>query len=114
VKTLAAAEHWIEQARHLANQGKLVEALNCCEQNLRSEPASADMFHLVGLLHDAAGRVHEAAEHYRKALYLDPQHAEALVHLAVALQKEGDARGAQRLFERANRQSGPGERKGGG
>jgi chemotaxis protein methyltransferase WspC len=47
-------------------------------------------------------------------LYLDPQHAEALVHLAVVLQKQGDAHGAQRLFERANRQLGPGESKGGG
>jgi chemotaxis protein methyltransferase WspC len=113
-KTAAATEHWIEQARRLANQGKLVEALACCEQNLRSQPASAETFHLIGLLHDAAGRVREAAEHYRKALYLDPQHPEALVHLAVALQKEGDARGAQRLFDRANRQSDPGESKGGG
>jgi chemotaxis protein methyltransferase WspC len=113
-KAMAATEHWIEQARHLANQGKLVEALTCCEQNLRSQPASAETYHLIGLLHDAAGRVREAAEHYRKALYLDPQHSEALVHLAVALQKEGDARGAARLFARANRQLGPGESKGNG
>jgi chemotaxis protein methyltransferase WspC len=113
-ETIAGAEHWIDQARNLANQGKLVEALKCCEQNLRSQPASADTFHLIGLLHDAAGRVREAAEHYRKALYLDPQHPEALVHLAVVLQKQGDAHGAQRLFERANRQLGPGESKGGG
>ncbi len=114
-KAMAAATgHWIEQARHLANQGKLVEALTCCEQNLRCQPASAETYHLIGLLHDAAGRVREAAEHYRKALYLDPQHSEALVHLAVALQKEGDARGAERLFGRANRQLGPGESKGNG
>jgi chemotaxis protein methyltransferase WspC len=113
-KPMAAPEHWIEQARHLANQGKLAEALKCCEQSLRSQPASAETFHLIGLLHDAAGRVREAAEHYRKALYLDPQHTQALVHLAVALQKEGDARGAERLLERANRQLGPGESKGNG
>jgi chemotaxis protein methyltransferase WspC len=113
-KTIAATEHWIEQARSLANQGNLVAALTCCEQNLRSQPASAETFHLIGLLHDAAGRVREAAEHYRKALYLDPQHPEALVHLAVALQKQGDAPGAQRLFDRANRRSVPGETKGSG
>jgi chemotaxis protein methyltransferase WspC len=112
-KASAGTEPWIERARDLANQGKLAEALTCCEQNLRSQPVSAETFHLLGLLHDAAGRVREAAEHYRKALYLDPRHAEALVHLAVALQKEGDARGAQRLFERANRQLGAGQSKGG-
>jgi chemotaxis protein methyltransferase WspC len=113
-KANPATEHWIEQARRLANEGKLAEALTCCESNLQSQPDSAEIFHLVGLLHDAAGRVREAAENYRKALYLDPRHPEALVHLAVALQKEGDARGAQRLFERANRQSRAGGSKGGG
>ncbi len=113
-ETIAATEHWIDQARRLANQGKLVEALTCCEHNLRTQSASAETCHLVGLLHDAAGRVREAAEHYRKALYLDPRHPEALVHLAVALQKEGDARGAQRLIERANRLSAPRESKSGG
>lgn len=112
--TVAATEHWMEQARHLANQGKLAEALKFCEQNLSSQPASADTFHLIGLLHDSAGRVNEAAEHYRKALYLDPRHPEALVHLAVALQKDGDAPGAQRLLERANRRLGSGEIEGNG
>jgi len=111
---VAASEPWIEQARRLADQGKLAEALSCCEQNSSAEAASAETFHLVGLLHDAGGRVREAAEHYRKALYLDPRHPEALIHLAVALQKEGDVRGAQRLFQRANRGSTPSENKRGG
>jgi chemotaxis protein methyltransferase WspC len=112
--TIPATEHWIERARSLANQGRLVDALTCCERNMPNQAASAETFHLLGLLHDAAGRVREAAEHYRKALYLDPRHPEALVHLAVALQKVGDARGAQRLFERANRHAAPGESSGGG
>jgi chemotaxis protein methyltransferase WspC len=101
----AASEHWMERARDLANQGKLVEALACCDDNLRSDSASAEAFYLIGLLHDAAGRGREAADHYRKALYLDPQHPEALAHLAVVLQKEGDAQGAKRLLDRANRHS---------
>jgi len=94
---------WIEEARRLANQGNLTAALKCCEDNSRDQPASAEAFYLIGMLHDAAGQVPKAAEHYRKALYLDPQHHEALVHLAVALQKGGDAPGAQRLLDRAHR-----------
>jgi chemotaxis protein methyltransferase WspC len=95
-----ASGHWMDRARELADQGKLVEALRCCEQNLHAEA-----LYLMGLLHDAAGRGREASDHYRKALYLDPQHLEALAHLAVVLQKEGDEHGARRLLERANRQS---------
>jgi chemotaxis protein methyltransferase WspC len=113
-KAPTGSGRWIEEARRLANQGKLNEALKLCEQNLRDQPASAEAFYMIGMLHDAAGEVRKAAEHYRKALYLDPQHHEALVHLAVALQKEGDARGAQRLFDRANRQSAAGAGKIGG
>ena len=113
-ETLEATVDWIEQARQLANQGKVTEALAYCEHHLRGAPASAETFHLIGLLHDAAGRVSEAAVHYRKALYLDPQHREALVHLAVVLQKEGDVHGARRLLARANRQLGRDENTGGG
>lgn len=108
-KIIAAPGHWIEEARRLANQGDLRAALECCEQNLAAQPVTAEGLHLAGMLHDAAGQVHKAAEHYRKALYLDPQHREALVHLAVALTKEGDANGAQRLFDRASRLSGEGQ-----
>ena len=110
-KPVAAPAPWIEEARRLANQGNLVEALRCCEQNLADQPASAEAFYLVGLLYEAAGQLHKAAEHYRKALYLEPRHREVLVHLAVALQKEGDARGAQRLFDRADRLLSQGESK---
>jgi chemotaxis protein methyltransferase WspC len=105
-KTIALPEHWLEAARRLANQGDLSAALKCCEQNLGGESSTAEGLHLAGVLHDAAGQVRKAAVHYRKALYLDPQHREALVHLAAALAKEGDARGAQRLLDRAKRLAG--------
>jgi chemotaxis protein methyltransferase WspC len=101
---LAPPAPWIDAARQLADQGNLIAALKCCELNLAKQPATAEGLHLAGMLHDAAGHLRQATEHYRKALYLDPRHHEALVHLAVALTKEGDSRGAQRLLDRANRQ----------
>jgi chemotaxis protein methyltransferase WspC len=36
-------------------------------------------------------------------LYLEPQHPEALMHLAALLQAQGDSAGARRLQERAAR-----------
>jgi chemotaxis protein methyltransferase WspC len=61
------------------------------------------VFYWLGLLSDVAGLTLEAQSHYRKALYLEPQHSEALMHLAALLQAQGDSAGARRLQERAAR-----------
>ncbi|MHA3735012.1 CheR family methyltransferase [Pseudomonas sp. Eth.TT006] len=87
----------------LANEGKSVEARAACEQYLRSHPPVAQVFYWLGLLSDVAGSALEAQNYYRKALYLEPQHPEALMHLAALLQAQGDSAGARRLQERAAR-----------
>lgn len=87
----------------LANEGKSAEARAACEQFLRSHPPVAQVFYWLGLLSDVAGSALEAQGYYRKALYLEPQHPEALMHLAALLQAQGDSAGARRLQERAAR-----------
>ncbi|MDR6957359.1 chemotaxis protein methyltransferase WspC [Pseudomonas brassicacearum] len=87
----------------LANSGKSAEARAACEQYLRSHAPAAQVFYWLGLLSDMAGSALEAQGYYRKALYLEPQHAEAQVHLAALLASQGDAAGARRLQERAAR-----------
>jgi chemotaxis protein methyltransferase WspC len=87
----------------LANEGKSAEARAACEQYLRSHEPVAQVFYWLGLLSDVAGSALEAQGFYRKALYLEPQHPEALVHLAALLASKGDAAGARRLQERAAR-----------
>ena len=90
----------------LANQGRLDEAMQRCEAFLRTFGPSVQAYHLMGLAHDATGSQRQAEQYYRKALYLDPDHHEALVHLAFLLEKQGDRAGAQRLHRRAKRASG--------
>ncbi|WP_338800903.1 CheR family methyltransferase [Pseudomonas sp. RSB 5.4] len=87
----------------LANEGKSAEARAACEQYLRSHEPVAQVFYWLGLLSDVAGAALEAQRYYRKALYLEPQHPEALMHLAALLQAQGDSAGARRLQERAAR-----------
>ena len=87
----------------LANEGKSAEARAACEQYLRSHEPVAQVFYWLGLLSDVAGMTLEAQGFYRKALYLEPQHPEALMHLAALLQSQGDSAGARRLQERAAR-----------
>ncbi len=93
----------LAQIAALANEGKGAEARAACEHYLRSHEPVAQVFYWLGLLSDVAGLSLEAQGFYRKALYLEPQHPEALMHLAALLQAQGDTAGARRLQERAAR-----------
>jgi len=97
------ADALLAQIAALANGGKSAEARAACEQYLRNHAPVAQVFYWLGLLSDMAGDALQAQGFYRKALYLEPQHAEALVHLAALLASQGDAAGARRLQERAAR-----------
>ncbi len=95
----------IEQARALADSGQLDAATQACRQLLKEHPANAEAHYLYALVSDAAGAPALAAQHYRKALYLDPRHHEALVQLALLLEHQGDLEGARRLRERLSRRA---------
>lgn len=98
----------LEKMRTLADAGKLREALQLGETLLRANGATTDVCYLIAVVADAAGEKKRAEEFYRKTLYLNPRHEEALAHLALLLEKSGDARGAAVLRARATR---AGERK---
>jgi chemotaxis protein methyltransferase WspC len=93
----------LDEAVRLANQGSLVEAATCCEQHVQRYGPSANAFHLLGLVRDAAGNPTDASRYYRKALYLDPEHHDTLVHFAFLVEQQGDRAGAQVLRNRARR-----------
>jgi chemotaxis protein methyltransferase WspC len=101
LSALPAAD--LSEATRLADQGHFVEAATCCEQHLRRCGPSAPAFYLMGLVRDATGNHGEAATYYRKALYLDPDHYDTQIHLALLLEKRGDPAGAQTLRNRAHR-----------
>ncbi len=87
----------------LANEGKSAEARAACERFLQARPPEAQVFYWLGLLSEVEGGTAQAQGFYRKALYLEPQHPEALAQLAALLAAQGDSAGARRLNERAAR-----------
>jgi chemotaxis protein methyltransferase WspC len=93
----------VAEILRLADQGRLVEAERGFVEYLQKHGPSAPAFYLMGLIRDASGNLADAVHYYRKALYLDPSHHEALLHLAFLLDKQGDAVGAQVLRTRALR-----------
>jgi chemotaxis protein methyltransferase WspC len=90
-------------AKQLADKGQLGEAAEICEVSLREQGPSARAFHLLGLIRDSAGDQHQASEFYRKALYLEPDHYDVLIHLALLKDKSGDSVAAKTLKNRAQR-----------
>jgi chemotaxis protein methyltransferase WspC len=100
-------ESGADEAIKLADQGHFAEASRCCEAQLLRQGPSAQVFHVLGLVRDASGNADDAAIYYRKALYLDPGHQDALVHLALLLEKQGLKSEAQTLWKRARRLAAP-------
>jgi chemotaxis protein methyltransferase WspC len=106
----AAALAGLAQIERLADAGQVADALAACAQQLQRFGPSAALFYWWGLLCDGERRSADAESYYRKALYLEPRHAEALAHLAALLAARGDRAGAQRLQQRLKQQ---GERRAG-
>lgn len=98
----ARVDTCLEHARQLADFGRLKEASAICEAHLIENGTSAEAYYLLGLVKDAADDP-EAITFYRKALYLDPNHYETLVHTSLWLEKSGDSAGAQTYKRRAER-----------
>ncbi|WP_432738652.1 CheR family methyltransferase [Maridesulfovibrio sp. FT414] len=93
----------IAKIRKIADQGRTAEALALCAEVLGQSGPEPDLYHLCGLLHEAEGNTSKAEEFYGKALYLEPQHLESLVHLALLLENRGETRRAGLLRNRLRR-----------
>jgi chemotaxis protein methyltransferase WspC len=98
-----SALHLLEQARQQADSGGLDDALASCQEQLTRFGPSADLYSLMGVVHQARGENDEAVRCYQRALYLEQEHAEALAHLMLLSQERGDAAQAERLRRRLDR-----------
>jgi chemotaxis protein methyltransferase WspC len=98
-----AAPSLLRTAAKLADEGRLAEAAQFCEEHLREHGSSTQAYYLLGLVRDNAGQPEEARKFYRKVLFLDPGHYEALLHFGFLARKCGDESEARALLERARR-----------
>lgn len=96
-------ENLLQQAARLADAGRLQEAAAVCERHISEAGETAQNVYLLGLIKDTLGAHPEAEKLYRKALYLDPNHIEALLHLASLRADENDEAQAKLLRSRARR-----------
>ncbi|MFO0928242.1 MAG: tetratricopeptide repeat protein [Gemmataceae bacterium] len=90
-------------AWRLADAGRYDEALNACRTVLAAGTPSADLFALLGVVHQAKGDPAEAIAAFTRALYLRPDHRDALIHLALLYQAQGQPQQAAAVRRRLAR-----------
>ncbi len=90
-------------ALNLANKGKLKAAKIICQEYLDQCGHTAQAFFLLGIIYDAANDVTRAEKLFRQTLFLDPNHEEALVFLALLTEKAGYISEARTIKKRLER-----------
>ncbi|RUR80875.1 CheR family methyltransferase [Chlorogloeopsis fritschii PCC 9212] len=95
--------NFLETAKTIADQGKLDEANQLCQNYLSQNPDCAEAYVLLGQVQQAMGQDEHAAQSFRKAIYLQPLHQEALIHLALLRENQGDVDSATLLWRRIQR-----------
>jgi chemotaxis protein methyltransferase WspC len=93
----------LNRAAELANVGRLDEAVAACERHLQQKSPTAPAYYLLGMIHQAAGDRSRAEDCFKKTLYLDPTHDEALLALALLSERRGDLEAAAGYRRRAER-----------
>lgn len=97
------AEDPVAGALRRANAGDLAGALARLEHARATCPPSPALFCALAAVLGASGRDAEVEGALTRALYLDPDHYEALVHLALVVEARGDLAHGRRLRARAAR-----------
>ena len=100
----ASAREVVADISRLAGAGRLADAIRVGELALADLGSDAELLAIMGVTYAALDDADRAETCYRRALYLDPTHTEALLHLALLLDARGDSPAGERLRARARRQ----------
>ncbi|MBK1987937.1 chemotaxis protein [Sphaerospermopsis aphanizomenoides BCCUSP55] len=93
----------LETAKALADQGHLPEAIELCNDYIKQNKVCVEAYVLLGQLQQAMGKNEDSLQSFQKAIYLQPTHQEALTHLALLKENQGDVVSANILWQRIQR-----------
>src|SRR5262249_6750545 len=96
----------LARARREADAGNFAEALRACLEAEARQGPTAQTEALLGILYQSRHEAQKAAHHFRRALYLDPDHREAIMHLMLLCEQAGDRVQAAALRGRLQRLEG--------
>ncbi|WP_367301837.1 tetratricopeptide repeat protein, partial [Janthinobacterium sp. GW458P] len=99
----AAPADLLAEARLLADRGQLREAGEKCHAHLARVPEAAEAYFMLGIINELAGKMDLADDYWRRCIYLQPDHYEALCHLSLLAERNGNHTAAATLKARAAR-----------
>ena len=106
-------EHLVEQANERFQLQDYYGAIHLLEEVIATGRAFADAHHLLGLSYSLAGQSDKALEQLDRALALNPNYVEALIHRALVLNDLGREAEASAALRRARQATTGGERRAG-
>lgn len=92
-----------DRASELADRGVMQEAQELCEAYLRENQVDVNAYVLLGQIRQSLGDSAEAERCFHKAIFLEPEHYEALTHLCLLKEGQGDEQGARFIRKRLTR-----------
>jgi chemotaxis protein methyltransferase WspC len=101
--TPSPVDDLLHKAGELAHAGRHAEALLMCQQHEQACGPCPKVFFLMGMLHQSSGDLERAEGCLHKTLYLDANHDEAFLALALVAMQRGDSRMAERYRQSATR-----------
>ncbi len=104
VKTPPAdAATLLARASQLADLGDYAGAGAACRAVLALDAGSADAYFILGMVSECQDQRSAAGDYLRRCVYLQPDHYDALCHLALLAEQQGDASKAASFKQRAAR-----------
>src|SRR6267143_944477 len=103
-------EHLVEQANERFQLQDYYGAIPLLEEVIATGRAFADAHHLLGVSYSLAGQPDKALEQLDRALALNPNYVEALIHRALVLNELGREEEANAVLRRARQVGGNGGR----
>ena len=70
---MVSVDELVKSGEKYLSESKFIEALNCFEKSLISDPNNPDLLNLKATALRSLGRYNEASECYNKSLELDPR-----------------------------------------
>jgi chemotaxis protein methyltransferase CheR len=91
------------QARVFANEGRLTEALACCEKAISADKLKSSLHYLHSTILQETGRLEEAAAALKRVIYLDNNFVLAHFAMGHLMKRQGKVRESEKHFANACR-----------